>query len=96
MSLRPFIQVRFWWLISVSYCGRRDQEAHHSKPVWANSSPDSILKKPNTKRGLVESAQDVGPEFKPQYHRKKKDSLFRSSCDIRKCGHHVHHFISIN
>jgi hypothetical protein len=36
---------------------------------WANSSRDPILKKPFTKKtGGV--AQGVGPEFKPQYHKK--------------------------
>jgi hypothetical protein len=40
--------------------------------VQANSSQDPILKKPITKRaGGV--AQGVGPEFKPQYHKKKKN-----------------------
>jgi hypothetical protein len=42
------------------------------KPAWGNSSLDLILKKHNTKRaGGV--AQDEGPEFKPQYHKKKKE-----------------------
>jgi hypothetical protein len=41
------------------------------KPAWTNSSRDPILKIPNTKRaGAV--AQDIGPEFKPQYCKKKK------------------------
>jgi hypothetical protein len=34
-----------------SYSGVRDQEDHGSKPVWANSSQDPILKKPITKKG---------------------------------------------
>jgi hypothetical protein len=43
-----------------------------SKPAWANSSRDPISKKnPSQKRaGVV--AQGVDPEFKPQYHKKKK------------------------
>jgi hypothetical protein len=58
-----------------SYSGGRDQEDHGSKPAWANSSPDPILKKPFTKNkkraGGV--AQGVGPEFKPQYQKKKRE-----------------------
>jgi hypothetical protein len=37
-----------------SYSGGRDQEDLGSKPVWANSLPDPILKKSITKKGLVE------------------------------------------
>jgi hypothetical protein len=49
----------------------REQEDHSSKPARANSSQDPILKKPSQKRaGRV--AQSIGPEFKPQYHKKKK------------------------
>jgi hypothetical protein len=41
------------------------------KPVWVNSFQDPILKNSSQKRaGRV--AQDVGPEFKPQYTTKKK------------------------
>jgi hypothetical protein len=52
-----------------SFSGGRDQENCGSKPAWANSSRDLILKKPSQKRddGM---AQGVGPEFKPQYHKK--------------------------
>jgi hypothetical protein len=32
-----------------SYSGGRDQEHHSSKPAWANSSLDPVLKIPNTK-----------------------------------------------
>jgi hypothetical protein len=34
-----------------SYSGGRDQEDRCLKPAWANSWPDSILKKPITKKG---------------------------------------------
>jgi hypothetical protein len=37
-----------------SYSGDRNQEDHGSKPAQANSSQDPILKKPITKKGLVE------------------------------------------
>jgi hypothetical protein len=36
------------------YSGGRDQEDCSSKPAQANSSKDPILKKPITKKGLVE------------------------------------------
>jgi hypothetical protein len=35
---------------SPSYSGSRHQEDRGSKPAWANSSRDPILKKPNTKK----------------------------------------------
>jgi hypothetical protein len=54
-----------------SYSGGSDQEDHLSKPDWANSSQDPISKNPSQKRaGGV--AQGVGPEFKPQYFKRKK------------------------
>jgi hypothetical protein len=37
-----------------SNSGGRDQEDHSSKPAWANSSTDPILKKTFHKKGLVE------------------------------------------
>jgi hypothetical protein len=49
----------------------RDQEDHDLNPAWANSSRASISKKPFTKRA-DELAQGVNPEFKTQYHKKKK------------------------
>jgi hypothetical protein len=36
------------------YSGDRDQEDRISKPAQASSSQDTILKKPITKKGLVE------------------------------------------
>jgi hypothetical protein len=47
------------------------QEDLSSKPAWANSSQDIILKKPITKKSSA-VAQGIGPEFNPQYHKKKK------------------------
>jgi hypothetical protein len=41
------------------------------KSAGANSLEDPILKTPNTKRAGG-AAQGEGPEFKPQYHKKKK------------------------
>jgi hypothetical protein len=56
-----------------SYSRGRDQEDHGSKPAGANSSVRPYLqkkkkKKPSPKRadGM---AQDIGPEFKPQYRK---------------------------
>jgi hypothetical protein len=48
-----------------SYSGVRDQEDCSLKPAWANSCWDPILKKDNTKKGLVGVVQKVGLEFKP-------------------------------
>jgi hypothetical protein len=54
-----------------NYSGGRDQEDHSSKPAQANSSQDPILKTPSQKRaGGV--AEGISPEFKPQYHTKKR------------------------
>jgi hypothetical protein len=57
-----------------SYSGGRDLGDQSSKPAQANSLPDPISKTPIKKRaGGV--AQGVGPEFKPQYHKKKKKKI---------------------
>jgi hypothetical protein len=43
------------------------------KPAQANSLRDPISKIPNThKKRAGGMAQGEGPEFKPQYHKKKK------------------------
>jgi hypothetical protein len=64
---------------NLSYSGGRHQEDHCSKSAQANSSQDPVLKIPITKRvGGV--AQGVGPEFKPQYQKKKKSW----SCPARR------------
>jgi hypothetical protein len=53
-----------------SYSGGRNQDDHDLK-AQANSSREPILKISIKKRaGGV--AQGEGPEFKPQYHKKKK------------------------
>jgi hypothetical protein len=54
-----------------SSSGGRDREDQGSKPAQTNSSQHPILKTLHNKRagGVVQS---VGPEFKPQYHKKKK------------------------
>jgi hypothetical protein len=57
-----------------SYLGGRDQEDCSLTPAQANSLGEPILKNPLQKRadGV---AQGVGPEFKPQYHQKKKENI---------------------
>jgi hypothetical protein len=56
-----------------------------SKPTWANSSRDPILKNTSPERaGGV--AQGVGPEFKYQYCKKKKKSVsvqYRCICSLK-------------
>jgi hypothetical protein len=60
-----------------SHSGGRDQEDHGLKPAWANSSRDPVLnpspRRP-AKKGAGGVAQGVGPEFKPQYRGKKKNT----------------------
>jgi hypothetical protein len=50
-----------------SCSGDRDQMGHGSKPAWANSLQDPILKKLITTKGLGAGgvAQGEGPEYKP-------------------------------
>jgi hypothetical protein len=53
-STRRSQPARWWWVshtCNSSYSGDRDQENYCSKPVWANSLWDPILKKPFTKMG---------------------------------------------
>jgi hypothetical protein len=65
------IQVLVAHACNPSYSGGRDQEDHSSKTAWANSEQDPISKTPSQERaGGV--AQSIGPEFKPQYQKKKK------------------------
>jgi hypothetical protein len=67
--------MRFWSQVSVahtcnpSWSGGRDQEDCGSRPAWANNSPDPILINLTKSTGGV--VQGVGPEFKPQYCKKK-------------------------
>jgi hypothetical protein len=56
-----------------SYSGGGDQVDHGLKPAWENSSQDRISKTPITKKKAGGMAQDVGSEFKPQCHKKKKE-----------------------
>jgi hypothetical protein len=64
-----------------SYSGGRDQEDHGLKPAQANSLRDPISKNPSQKMaGGV--AQGLGPEFKPQYCKKKEHILSLQSIFI--------------
>jgi hypothetical protein len=56
-----------------SYSEGRDQKDFGSKPAWENSSRDPISKKNYHKNRAGGMAQGVGPEFKPQYHKNKKN-----------------------
>jgi hypothetical protein len=56
-----------------SYLRGRDQEDQGSKLAQGNSLRDHILKIPITKKGWW--SQVVGPELKPQYHKKKEISV---------------------
>jgi hypothetical protein len=58
-----------------SYSGGRDQETCSSKPDRANISKDPISKKPSQKKRTGEVAQGVGPEFKPQCCKNKKETI---------------------
>jgi hypothetical protein len=56
-----------WWLTPLILA---TQEGCSLKP-GRQMVPETILKKPFTKKGLVSGSRDR-PEFKPQYHKKKK------------------------
>jgi hypothetical protein len=53
------------------YSGGRDQEDLGSKPAWQIVHEFLSQKNPSQKKGGG-VAQGVGPEFKPQYIKKKK------------------------
>jgi hypothetical protein len=64
-----------------SYSGDRDQEDCSSKLAQANSLQDPISKKKKTfirkkKKRADGMTQSVGPEFKPQYHKKRERTHF--------------------
>jgi hypothetical protein len=55
-----------------SYPGGRDQEDCSSKLAQANSSVRPYLEKNPSQKRAGGLAPGIGPEFKPQYHQKKK------------------------
>jgi hypothetical protein len=85
---------RQWPTCNPSNSGGRDQEDCDSKPAQANSFRDPISKTPLTKKGLVEwFLQGEGPEFKPQYCKKKKKVQIQKSLLYRRDFFSVHfHF----
>jgi hypothetical protein len=55
-----------------SNSGGRDQEDQGPKPAWANSLQAPISKKNPSQKRTGGVTQGIGPEFKPQYCKKKK------------------------
>jgi hypothetical protein len=68
-----------------SYSGGRDQEDYGSKAAWENSLPDPILKIPHHKKSAGGVAQGIGPEFKPQHHKKTKKKESESKTPYTAC-----------
>jgi hypothetical protein len=62
-----------------SYSRGRDQEDCGSKPAWAKSSSNPISKKNPSQERAGGVAQSVGPEFKPQYYKKKNQTKIQVS-----------------
>jgi hypothetical protein len=71
---RDFTQAPEAHAYNPGYSEGRDQKTHCSKPAWANSSQDPILKKIHHihthKKRAGGVAQGIGPKFK-SHHRKK-------------------------
>jgi hypothetical protein len=55
-----------------SYSGGRDQKDCGFKPAQRKKSEKPYLKKNHHKNRASGAAQGVGPEFKPQYYKKKE------------------------
>jgi hypothetical protein len=75
---RPESQVPVVHACNCSYSGGRDQEHCGSKPARANSSQDPIVKRNPSRKRAGGVAQGEGPEFEPQYHKKKKGKKERA------------------
>jgi hypothetical protein len=56
------------------HSGGSDEEEHSSKPAWASSSQDLILKKTHHKEKADGLAQGISPEFKIQDRKKNQYS----------------------
>jgi hypothetical protein len=63
-----------------SYSGSKDQEDCSSKPAGENRLWDPILNNPITKNWAGGVAQGKGPEFKPQYSKRKKKNHNLRNC----------------
>jgi hypothetical protein len=68
------------------YSGDRDEEDHSSKPASANSSQDSVLKKPITKNCWRRGKKKK--KGKKNYYNMKK--IYKCTKNNTKC----HHFVS--
>jgi hypothetical protein len=68
---RSYMEAGCWWLMPVILA---TQEAEFKATLGKTVLKTLSLKNPSHthKRRAGEVAQDVGPEFKPQYHQKKK------------------------
>jgi hypothetical protein len=67
-----------------SYSGGRDQEDPGSRPSQTNRSARLYLKKQNPSQKRAGGvAQGVGPEFKPQYQKKKEKKKSTDGCETR-------------
>jgi hypothetical protein len=71
LGIKP-LESRVAHACNPSYSGGRNQEDQSWTPALASSSQDPILKKIHHKNRADGVAQGVGPEFKPQHHKKKK------------------------
>jgi hypothetical protein len=69
LPLKMSLSVRRWWLLPTQDAGIQ-RLAVRSQPSKKFHEPH--LEKTLLKKGLVEWAQGVGPEFKPKPHKKKK------------------------
>jgi hypothetical protein len=75
MKQQVFSQVPVAHACNPRYSGSSDQEDHSSKPAHANNLQNPILKKTITKKRASGVAQGIGPELKPQYHKKRKKNF---------------------
>jgi hypothetical protein len=70
--------VKSWVLVAhtcnPSFSGGRDQEDRSSKPAPGKQFVRPYLKKNPSQKRTGGMAQGVGPEFKPQYHKKQSRS----------------------
>jgi hypothetical protein len=67
--IKKALEARHQWLTPVTLATQEDRS---SKLAQANSSQDPTLKKTNYKKRVGGVTQGVGPELKPQNHKKKK------------------------
>jgi hypothetical protein len=61
-----------------SYSGGRDQDHSWSQP--RQIVQETLSRKNPTEKRVSGVAQDVGPEFRPQYYKKKKKKKEKATC----------------